>query len=406
MIDVVIVGAGPAGLACALALRKLDLEIRVLERRRPVDGALDKVCGEGLMPDAVLDLERLGVDTTELLARPFFGIRYLDEALVAEGLSAEGHFPEGCGLGVRRTTLHRALVDRAQSQGVSIEWGRAVDALHPDQRSEAYLVESDGESLRPRILVAADGLRSGLRRAAGLERPPREAQPRFGIRRHFAVEPWSDLVEVHWAVGAEAYVTPLAERLVGVAILWRPGSSEPRQARSASARFECLLSNFPTLVGRLPTEAAVTPARGLGPLRQVARARARRNLFLVGDAAGYRDAITGEGMALAFSEAHALARVLSHSPEDETARRYDAVARRHERLPGALTELTLLLARRPRLRRRALRALAMCPSYFDRLLAVHARQRPVRGIGIGATLGFAAELMRPRDVDPLEASRP
>ena len=91
--DVVVVGAGPAGLAVAIGARRHGLAVTVADRRRP---PLDKPCGEGLMPDAVARLEELGVSLDSVASAPFAGIRYLDGETVADGL-----FPQGSGLGVR-----------------------------------------------------------------------------------------------------------------------------------------------------------------------------------------------------------------------------------------------------------------------------------------------------------------
>ena len=74
-----------------------------------------------------------------------------------------------------------------------------------------------------------------MRRALGLDVPARGAV-RYGLRRHYRVAPWSDLVEVHWADDAEAYVTPVAEDLVGVAVLCPGGGS-----------YDTWLARFPAL---------------------------------------------------------------------------------------------------------------------------------------------------------------
>jgi 2-polyprenyl-6-methoxyphenol hydroxylase-like FAD-dependent oxidoreductase len=70
-----------------------------------------------------------------------------------------------------------------------------------------------------KILVGADGLHSPVRRLAGLDRKV-EGRRRHGARRHFSISPWSEVVEVHLAEDAEAYVTPCGPDRVGVALLW------------------------------------------------------------------------------------------------------------------------------------------------------------------------------------------
>jgi flavin-dependent dehydrogenase len=104
------------------------------------------------------------------------------------------------------------------------------------------------------------------------------------------------------------------------------------------------------------------------------------NVALVGDAAGYLDAITGEGLAVALHESAALVAALAAGD----LAGYPAAHRRINRLPNLMTGLVLAMERRPRLRARALRALAAEPALFSRLLGIHARTVPPRGLGVSA----------------------
>jgi len=382
--DLLVVGGGPAGLAVAIRARQAGLTATVLDRSRP---PVDKPCGEGLMPDGLARLAELGVAIPAETSARFRGIRYLEGDVVADGrfpASASGRIG---GLGVRRTVLHEALAARAAEAGVELCWEQRVTALAPDDPGgggDPGVVTEAGVR-RGRVLVGADGLRSHVRAWAGLDGPPvRRSRARFGVRRHYRLAPWSDRVEVHWADGAEAYVTPVGPELVGVAMLWRGEASG----------FEDLLTRFPALAARLAGAPAASRDRGCGPLRQRARAVVRGRLALVGDASGYVDAITGEGLSLAFHHAFALvdaaAQVLSGRARD--LRAYARAHRRLGRVPEALIHLLLAVERRPRLRRRTLRALAADPDLFDRFLAVHARSAPVSEVGLTGALRLAWRL--------------
>jgi flavin-dependent dehydrogenase len=332
-IDVCVVGGGPAGLATALHCTRRGLSVVVLEpRQTPVD----KACGEGLMPQtraALADLVGPGV----VAGMPLRGISYLD----AGGRCAVAPFRRGEGLGTRRTDLHAALAAAVTAAGVEVRPSRVSD-IEQDARG----VRAGGVSAR--YLVAADGLHSPIRSALGLTRPDRRAA-RYGLRRHFEVAPWTDVVEVHWGASAEAYVTPVAAGLVGVAVL-----STQRQP------FEAHLQQFPALRDRLPG-AATTRTLGAGPLRQRAAARRAGRVLLVGDAAGYVDALTGEGLALALNSAQVLADCLAADRPEA----YEAAWRRESRRARLLTEALLWAAGRPRLRAAIVPAAQRLPGVFS-----------------------------------------
>jgi flavin-dependent dehydrogenase len=260
---------------------------------------------------------------------PLRGIRYVDGRYTAQAA-----FRDGPGLGVRRTALHAALARRAAELGVEVIPGR-IDGLR--QRHD----EVEAAGLRARWLVAADGLHSPLRALLGLGLPT--ARPaRYGLRRHYAVTPWTDYVEVHWAPGGEAYVTPVGDDLVGVAVL-----------SSRRCGYADHLAEFPALVDRLDSRPAgrlddppgcrrdgpaATRVRGAGPLRQRVRSRVAGRVLLVGDAAGYMDALTGEGVSLALLSAEALVRCLRSGRPQAYEAAWRRLSLRHRLLTGALLE--------------------------------------------------------------------
>lgn len=314
MIDLLVAGAGPAGLATAMYAAKAGLQVLVIE---PRSGPIDKACGEGLMPGAIKALTALEVP---LQGRAFHGIRYLDGHR-----STTAFFRSGSGLGMRRTALQLAMTQRAKELGVAFESGTVGDvAQTPD------CVIAGGH--RARYLAAADGLHSNVRRMLGPPRGqlPTAPAPRWGLRQHFRVQPWTRLVEVHWAAHAEAYVTPIADDEIGIAVI-----------SSMRVPFAQQLRLFPRLLERLDAAEPASSIRGAGPLRQRVRSRVAGRVLLVGDAAGYVDALTGEGIAVSLACARSLvAAILRDEP-----RAYERSWLRDSRRYRWITQ-TLLATRR------------------------------------------------------------
>lgn len=337
--DVLVVGAGPVGLVTALLAARAGLDVAVVEKR---DGVQDKACGEGLMPGAVRVLADLGVEPP---GRAFTGITYRQgpHAVTAP-------FRHGPGRGVRRTALSESLREAAQAAGIPLLAG---DGHHVE-------VDADGVRLdghRARWLVAADGLHSPVRRALGID-PARPRRARYGWRRHYRLAPWTDTVEVTWAHDSEAYVTPVGDDLVGVAVL-----SERRTG------FDAHLEAFPDLSARLQGAPVASEDRGAGPLRQRVARRVQGQVLLVGDAAGYVDALTGEGMAVGFATAGDLVDCLvAGEPE-----RYERRWRRTSRVPRALTHGLLLTRQRPALARHVVPLAERAPWLFGAVVGRLAR---------------------------------
>jgi len=169
--------------------------------------------------------------------------------------------------------------------------------------------------------------------------------------------PWTSFVEVHWGGEVEAYVTPVAPDMVGVAML-----------TSTRGSFDDHLRRFPLLRDRL--HAPLGDVLGAGPLRQRARRRVAGRVLLVGDASGYVDALTGEGVALAVAQARVAVAALRDGEPDRYEREWRQVTRRYRMLTAGLLEAT----RVPFVRRALVPAATRLPSVFGS--AVNALARP------------------------------
>jgi len=364
--DVFVVGGGPSGLAVAIAARNRGFSVTVADIALP---PIDKACGEGIMPDGLAALRKLGVDIPLDAAAPFQGIRFVDDES-----AVQARFAQGPGLGIRRTKLHEILIDKAAEAGVDMRWGAHVTGLTPDG------VTINGIDVRCRWVVGADGQNSRVRCWSGLESVRSAPSTRFGFRRHYRVVPWSEFVEVYWTKHGQLYVTPVGPEEVCVAFI----------SRDSKLRLEDAFAVFPQIYARLKGADLITREQGAVSVTRALRSVYRGSSVLVGEASGSVDAITGDGLSMAFQQAHALAEAFVN---DDLAQ-YQRAHRRIERLPRMMANLMLLMDRRQWLRARSLRALEASPNLFTRMLAVHTGELHLLGIGMEETLSFGWRLLR------------
>ena len=385
-VDVAIAGAGPAGVAAALTLARHGFEVALVDRAR---FPRDKPCGEGLLPSAVAALERLGVyERVRASGCPLDGIGF-SFALGEDAPSASAPFRDragapALGLGIARRVLDAALVDAARrAPGVTVLDGVSVSGVIIDgdgdgdgggERGRAAGLLTAVGPIRARAVVVADGLRSPLRRQLGLDAPPARRQ-RLGVRAHFLVPslPFGRRVQVLLDGPVEYYLTPVGEHALQVAVL---GSRRAFVERSLSAAtLLAHLAEHPAMAAILDGARPLDRPLGAGPLERRARAVFAPGVLLAGDAAGYVDAITGEGVGLALESGIAAGEVLAAALPDADARALAPYARLHDTVvhdAERLTRFVLFCAERPWLARRMIEALARRPSLFARLLTVQA----------------------------------
>jgi flavin-dependent dehydrogenase len=304
----------------------------------PHTGSVDKACGEGIMPAGRRLLDKMEVDIQTGV--PFGGVRYHQNGKVATG-----RFHSGDGIGVRRTHLSEALWNRAELMGVERRTGRIRSV---EFRHDSVLAEG----ITARWLVGADGLHSTVRKCAGIG-VRTIGRPRYGVRRHFKSLSESSHVDVYLDEESEIYVTPVANGVVGVAVL----------SMDASA-YEEQLDKFPQLKERLGSP--IGPAKGAGPFGRFSTRVYDKRVALVGDAAGFLDPITGEGIRLGIEAADYLVTCLKNGDISSYGRGWNRIVRNYRWVTGSV----LALRRNPVTSRAMVSTLCAMPSIFDYALGL------------------------------------
>jgi flavin-dependent dehydrogenase len=229
--------------------------------------------------------------------------------------------------------------------------------------------------VRAQWIVGADGQGSRVRRWAGLD-VARRNQVRFASRRHYRVKSWSNHMQIWWGQHAQAYVTPTGREENCIVIM----SDTPGRAS-----FDAALQEWPELRARLANAQLGSRERGAVTSMRSLRRVQKGNVALVGDASGSVDAITGEGLRMAFQQATALAEAMAEGALKSYEQAHRALARR----PMLMGDLMLWLGRNPRVRRRVLSAMKSRPDLFARFLATHVGMTdPKSLLSAGAQLGW------------------
>ena len=361
MYDVIIIGGSIAGSATAIHLARANAHVLLIDRD---EFPRNKACGEAIFPKGVDELAALGLlSEIELAGVHLNRLRFrLDEATAECNISPSG----SRGLGIKRSELDTRLLSHAAHAGAEIATGVAVRDVQMASPGEAISrVTTNSGLIETRAIVAADGLNSRMRRQVGLD--GRRSNYRYGISAHFEYSPdIASRIDVHFYRGHEVYVTPVGVDLVNVALLCDKPTLRPLSNDLKTG----LLRLLPESVTQMQPSWVDGP-HVTGPFPAKATHTWRRNLLLVGDAAGFFDAITGEGMSIALRGARLAAGAMLAflaTGSETPLRNYERALRGLQRPSRLLASAMLALAAHPLLARRAIRNLGRKPDTFSRLV--------------------------------------
>lgn len=386
--DVVVVGAGPAGSTTALRLAREGFSVALVDARR---FPRFKPCGEFMSPEVLPMLDELGL-RAELEATGCRAVRGM--LLHGHGRRVRGRFvdvgaaraPFDHGWAVRREVFDETLLRAAGSAGAEIfEGWRVVGLLRDaDGRVEGVRAHRAGEAelvLRGNYTVGADGTRSSVATALGVRRET-EWLRKIALTTRYEGVPWNDHAEVHFLDHGFFACAPIDGDAVSLNLVLDRAEYE-REPLGRDELLELWLARTPALGTRLARGRRCDPVRGIGSMAMSTSAQTFDGAALVGDACGYVDPVTGEGIFFAIKGAQLLAETLAPALH---ARRRDRAAlapylagRRREIAPRAAFSLLLQRGlRHPRLVAAALALLEARPRLVDTLVSVAGDYVPPR----------------------------
>lgn len=378
--DVVVVGAGPAGAASAILLAERGLAVTVVDR---AEFPRPKICGEYLSPEAARVLDRLGVlktlDTAG--AAPLAGMRITapDGTVLVGRYRAVGAFRpyREHAMGVERATLDAVLADRLRALPVDFrERARVTDVLVEGERVVGVSgVGADGAplDLRAPLVIAADGRHSIVAQRLGLRRSHRLRRMAL-VTYVSGIPDCRDLGEIFVDPPDYAILNPLAPDRINLSLVVPLEDAAPWSDRLETF-FQARARQLPHLARRLTGARQEAPIRALGPLAYRVDEPRVGGVLLVGDAAGFYDPFTGEGIFTALRSAELAAEVAARAVRsgDVSVPALATYARERRGVfagKARVTRALQMLIRHRGLANLAARALAARPALLDAVLGV------------------------------------
>ena len=379
--DVAIVGLGPAGSAAATLLARAGWHVVAVDR------ALfprEKPCAEYLSPAAGPLLSELGVLERLEATGPghLRGFRvFTPNGAVFQGDFAGTRTLTGqpifeTGLAIPRRVLDAALVEAARRAGADLRQRWTLSQIERDRDGAWKLIPTRGDPMRARLLIGADGIHSTVARRLGLHRPGRLRKVAL-VAHMRGVAGLSAYGEMHVAGRRYVGLAPLEcdGDLCNVAMVVDAARDGAKLAGRAESFLRETLDTFPGLRGRLTDARLVRPTLATSGLHTRARRLSDGGLLLVGDAAGYYDPFTGEGIYRGLRSAVLAARVASEALAAGDIRagrlaRYDALYRAEFRGKRLVERLIQTAVQSPPLMNHVAARLARRKALADTIVAV------------------------------------